>query len=99
MLRMLPLSASCRPLVTENHLGRPSSAITARDPRDKWPALYPAVEAQTWSFDQTATHIATSSSPTILVLSRPYDTVYPKANDGRTVDKLTAKDVPADGFW
>ncbi len=28
-----------------------------------------------------------------------YDTVYPKANDGRTVHKLTVRDVPVDGFW
>ena len=28
-----------------------------------------------------------------------YDNVYPKANDGKTVHRLTAKDVPVDGFW
>ena len=28
-----------------------------------------------------------------------YNTVYPKANDGKTVHKLTVKDVPVDGFW
>jgi len=28
-----------------------------------------------------------------------YDSVYPKANDGRTVHKLTVRDVPVDGFW
>jgi len=25
--------------------------------------------------------------------------VYPKVNDGKTVQKLTVKDVPVDGFW
>ena len=28
-----------------------------------------------------------------------YKTVYPKANDGKTVHTLTVKDVPVDGFW
>jgi hypothetical protein len=28
-----------------------------------------------------------------------YVNVYPKANDGKTVYKLTVKDVPVDGFW
>ena len=28
-----------------------------------------------------------------------YVLVYPEANDGKTVHKLTAKDVPVDGFW
>jgi hypothetical protein len=28
-----------------------------------------------------------------------YVPVYPKANDGKTVHKLTVKDVPVDGFW
>jgi para-nitrobenzyl esterase len=28
-----------------------------------------------------------------------YEGVYPKANDGTTVHKLTVKDVPVDGFW
>jgi hypothetical protein len=28
-----------------------------------------------------------------------YINVYPKANDGKTVHKLTVKDVPVDGFW
>lgn len=28
-----------------------------------------------------------------------YKGVYPKANDGATVHKLTVKDVPVDGFW
>ena len=28
-----------------------------------------------------------------------YNSVYPKANDGKTVHKLTVKDVPVDGFW
>ena len=28
-----------------------------------------------------------------------YNSVYPKSNDGRTVYKLTVKDVPVDGFW
>jgi hypothetical protein len=25
--------------------------------------------------------------------------VYPKENDGKTVQRLTVKDVPVDGFW
>jgi hypothetical protein len=28
-----------------------------------------------------------------------YDSAYPKDNDGKTVHKLTVKDVPVDGFW
>ena len=28
-----------------------------------------------------------------------YLSVYPKANDGKVVHKLTAKNVPVDGFW
>jgi para-nitrobenzyl esterase len=28
-----------------------------------------------------------------------YVSVYPKANDGKTVHKTTVKDVPVDGFW
>jgi len=28
-----------------------------------------------------------------------YDGAFPKANDGKTVHKLTVKDVPVDGFW
>jgi para-nitrobenzyl esterase len=28
-----------------------------------------------------------------------YSSFYPKQNDGRTVHKLTVKDVPVDGFW
>jgi len=28
-----------------------------------------------------------------------YNNVYPKANDGKTVHTLTARDVPVDGFW
>jgi para-nitrobenzyl esterase len=28
-----------------------------------------------------------------------YNNVYPKANDGKTVHALTARDVPVDGFW
>jgi hypothetical protein len=28
-----------------------------------------------------------------------YNNVYPMANDGKTVHKLTVKDVPVDGFW
>ena len=28
-----------------------------------------------------------------------YDPAYPKGNDGKTVHKLTVKDVPVDGFW
>ncbi len=28
-----------------------------------------------------------------------YSGVYPKANDGKTIHKLTVKDVPVDGFW
>ena len=28
-----------------------------------------------------------------------YQAAYPKANDGKVVHKLTAKDVPVDGFW
>jgi hypothetical protein len=28
-----------------------------------------------------------------------YDSTYPKASDGKTVHKLTVKDVPVDGFW
>ncbi len=28
-----------------------------------------------------------------------YDGVYPENNDGKTVHKLTVKDVPVDGFW
>jgi len=28
-----------------------------------------------------------------------YDGGYPKANDGKTVYKVTVKDVPVDGFW
>jgi para-nitrobenzyl esterase len=28
-----------------------------------------------------------------------YKGVYPRANDGKTVHKLTVKDVPVDGFW
>ena len=28
-----------------------------------------------------------------------YNNVYPKANDGKTVHRLTVKDVPVDGFW
>jgi hypothetical protein len=28
-----------------------------------------------------------------------YQVAYPKANDGKVVHKLTAKDVPVDGFW
>ena len=28
-----------------------------------------------------------------------YETVFPKANDGKTVHTLTVKDVPVDGFW
>ena len=28
-----------------------------------------------------------------------YDSTYPKANDGKTVHKLTVNDVPVDGFW
>ncbi len=28
-----------------------------------------------------------------------YKTVFPKANDGKTVHTLTVKDVPVDGFW
>ena len=28
-----------------------------------------------------------------------YDGAYPKANDGKTVHRLTVKDVPVDGFW
>jgi hypothetical protein len=28
-----------------------------------------------------------------------YDSFYPKNNDGKTVHKLTVKDVPVDGFW
>ncbi|WP_245483885.1 DUF1214 domain-containing protein [Rhizobium ruizarguesonis] len=28
-----------------------------------------------------------------------YQSVYPKSNDGRTVYRLTVKDVPVDGFW
>lgn len=28
-----------------------------------------------------------------------YDSVYPAANDGRTVHRLTVRDVPVDGFW
>jgi hypothetical protein len=28
-----------------------------------------------------------------------YINVYPKANDGKTVHKLTVKDAPVDGFW
>jgi hypothetical protein len=28
-----------------------------------------------------------------------YDSVYPKANDGKTVHTLTVRDVPVDGFW
>jgi para-nitrobenzyl esterase len=28
-----------------------------------------------------------------------YNTVYPKANDGKTIHTLTVKDVPVDGFW
>ena len=25
--------------------------------------------------------------------------MFPKENDGKTVHKLTVKDVPVDGFW
>ncbi|GLS38303.1 hypothetical protein GCM10010869_38970 [Mesorhizobium tianshanense] len=28
-----------------------------------------------------------------------YSSFYPKGNDGKTVHKLTVKDVPVDGFW
>ncbi len=28
-----------------------------------------------------------------------YNNVFPKANDGKTVHKLTVRDVPVDGFW
>jgi para-nitrobenzyl esterase len=28
-----------------------------------------------------------------------YTSVYPNANDGKTVQRLTVKDVPVDGFW
>jgi hypothetical protein len=28
-----------------------------------------------------------------------YDSTYPKNSDGKTVHKLTVKDVPVDGFW
>jgi hypothetical protein len=28
-----------------------------------------------------------------------YNNVYPVANDGKTVHKLTVKDIPVDGFW
>ncbi len=28
-----------------------------------------------------------------------YSVVFPKANDGKTVHKLTVKDAPVDGFW
>jgi hypothetical protein len=28
-----------------------------------------------------------------------YDSFYPKDNDGKTIHKLTVKDVPVDGFW
>lgn len=28
-----------------------------------------------------------------------YDSVFPRQNDGKTVYKLTVKDVPVDGFW
>jgi para-nitrobenzyl esterase len=28
-----------------------------------------------------------------------YDSIYPKDNGGKTVHKLTVKDVPVDGFW
>lgn len=28
-----------------------------------------------------------------------YDSAYPKENDGKTVHRLTVKDVPVDGFW
>jgi hypothetical protein len=28
-----------------------------------------------------------------------YTSFYPKQNDGKTVHKLTVKDVPIDGFW
>ena len=28
-----------------------------------------------------------------------YQSTYPKDSDGRTVHKLTVKDVPVDGFW
>ena len=28
-----------------------------------------------------------------------YESVFPKANDGKTVHTLTVKDVPVDGFW
>ncbi|MBB3146698.1 hypothetical protein FHS21_003114 [Phyllobacterium trifolii] len=28
-----------------------------------------------------------------------YKSFYPKDNDGKTVHKLTVKDVPVDGFW
>jgi hypothetical protein len=28
-----------------------------------------------------------------------HDPAYPKDNDGKTVHKLTVKDVPVDGFW
>jgi hypothetical protein len=28
-----------------------------------------------------------------------YDSTYPKNSDGKTVHRLTVKDVPVDGFW
>ena len=28
-----------------------------------------------------------------------YNGVFPKANDGKTVQRLTVRDVPVDGFW
>jgi hypothetical protein len=59
----------------------------------------PRRRARTWSFEKTAAQIATSSTLTILVLIKHYGIVHPKANDDRTVYKLTAKDVPVDGFW
>ena len=42
------------------------------------------------------TAIGWGGNPTESVV---YQVVYPKANDGKVLHKLTTKDVPVDGFW
>ena len=34
-----------------------------------------------------------------MALAAEYISVFPKENDGKTVHRLTVKDVPVDGFW
>lgn len=53
-------------------VGTANSSDSGSGPGNDKPAPFRAVQGDAWSFDEAAAHIATSPTPTILVLSRPW---------------------------